>query len=45
MKTLIPENILNAWLSKYPERMAIRSIRSEGEWLSVFILMTYATMV
>ena len=31
MKTLIPESVLNAWLSKYPERMAIRSIRSEGE--------------
>lgn len=31
MKTLLPENILNAWLAKYPERMAIRSIRDEGQ--------------
>lgn len=31
MKTLLPESVLNAWLAKYPERMAIRSIRDEGQ--------------
>lgn len=32
MSKLIPNDVLNAWLSKYPERMAIRSIRGEGEF-------------
>ena len=31
MKTLLPESVLNAWLAKYPERMAIRSIRDKGQ--------------
>ena len=31
MKTLLPESVLNAWLARYPERMAIRSIRDEGQ--------------
>ncbi len=31
MKTLLPESVLNAWLAKYPEKMAIRSIRDEGQ--------------
>lgn len=31
MSSLLPEDVLNAWLSKYPETMAIRSIRGEGE--------------
>ena len=32
MSNLLPKDVLNAWLSKYPERMAIRSIRGEGEF-------------
>ena len=32
MSQLLPQDVLNSWLSKYPERMAIRSIRGEGEF-------------
>ena len=32
MKTLLPESVLNAWLSRYPENMAIRSIRGKGDF-------------
>jgi hypothetical protein len=31
MKTLLPTSVLSAWLSKYPENMAIRSIRGKGD--------------
>lgn len=31
VKTLLPDNVLNAWLARYPKTMAIRSIRGEGE--------------
>ncbi len=31
MSKLIPNDVLSAWLAKYPERMAIRSIRDEGQ--------------
>tara|TARA_Y100001937_G_scaffold90169_1_gene121953 strand:+ start:108 stop:1535 length:1428 start_codon:yes stop_codon:yes gene_type:complete len=32
MSKLLPPDVLSAWLSKYPDRMAIRPIRSEGEF-------------
>ncbi len=31
MSSLLPKGVLNAWLSKYPDNMAIRSIRDEGQ--------------
>lgn len=31
MSSLLPKDVLNAWLSKYPQTMAIRSIRDEGQ--------------
>ena len=31
VKTLLPESVLNDWLSQYPEIMAIRSISGKGE--------------
>ena len=31
MSSLLPKDVLNAWLSKYPETMAIRPIRDEGQ--------------
>lgn len=32
MSKLLPPDVLSAWLSKYPDRMAIRTIRGEGEF-------------
>ena len=31
VKTLLPDNVLSAWLARYPKIMAIRSIRDEGQ--------------
>lgn len=38
MSQLLPPDVLNAWLSRYPEKMAIRSIRGEGEFAKCIYL-------
>tara|TARA_R100001230_G_scaffold24926_1_gene18151 strand:+ start:731 stop:1783 length:1053 start_codon:yes stop_codon:yes gene_type:complete len=38
MSSLLPQDVLNAWISKYPENMAIRSIRGEGEFAKCIYL-------
>tara|TARA_A100001201_G_scaffold121227_2_gene104871 strand:- start:755 stop:1642 length:888 start_codon:yes stop_codon:yes gene_type:complete len=42
MSSLLPQDVLNAWISRYPENMGIRSIRGEGEFAKCVYLDDYS---